>query len=143
MVNSYASSCRLPSESPSNDRCNDKTTSDFQYSGAFKPLRRGDVAAILGVSDRTLDNWQKSGKMPKSKGIEGCVYWHPEVFYSWLNQALQPSPGSDSAQVSCSGDSSPGRAEKSAQAPATRSQSTARVIAKNKERLAKMAAGGG
>jgi hypothetical protein len=63
------------------------------YPGAFKPLSREDVAGILGISIRTLENWVKQGRLPAPASIAGRRYWHPERFYAALNAMLQS--GSD------------------------------------------------
>jgi hypothetical protein len=60
---------------------------------AFKPLSKEDVAAILGVSTRTVENWRKEGRIPPSADIGGRVYWHPEVFFAGLNAALRGNIG--------------------------------------------------
>ncbi len=56
---------------------------------AFKPLSRHDVAAILGVSVRTIENWRREKRIPPSVEIGGRVYWHPEVFYAGLDATLR------------------------------------------------------
>ena len=56
---------------------------------AFKPLSRHDVAAILGVSVRTVENWRRDKLIPPSVDIGGRVYWHPELFYAGLNATLR------------------------------------------------------
>lgn len=59
------------------------------YPGAFKPLSREDVAGILGISIRTLENWVKQGRLPAPASIAGRRYWHPERFYAALDAMLQ------------------------------------------------------
>lgn len=56
---------------------------------AFKPLSRHDVAAILGVSVRTVENWRRERLIPPSVDIGGRVYWHPELFYAALDATLR------------------------------------------------------
>jgi hypothetical protein len=56
---------------------------------AFKPLSRNDVASILGVSVRTVENWRREKRIPPSFDIGGRTYWHPEVFYSSLSAMLR------------------------------------------------------
>jgi len=56
---------------------------------AFKPLSRHDVASILGVSVRTVENWRREKRIPPSYDIGGRTYWHPEVFYAGLNVTLR------------------------------------------------------
>lgn len=56
---------------------------------AFQPLSKDDVAAVLGVSTRTVENWRKDGRIPPSYEIGGRVYWHPEVFFAGLNAVLR------------------------------------------------------
>ena len=60
----------------------------FAHLGAFKPLTREDVATILGVSVRTVENWRKVGRIPMSVDIGGRVYWHPTVFFEGLSATL-------------------------------------------------------
>lgn len=69
------------------------------YPGAFKPLSREDVAGILGISIRTLENWVKQGRLPAPASIAGRRYWHPERFYAALDALLQQG-GSDQASQS-------------------------------------------
>lgn len=64
---------------------------------AFKPLTKDDIAEILGVSQRTIENWVNDGTVPVPKRLGNRVYWHPTVFYGWLEQRLsgaeEPEPG--------------------------------------------------
>jgi hypothetical protein len=66
---------------------------------AFKPLSRHDVAAILGVSVRTVENWRREQLIPPSVDIGGRVYWHPELFYAGLDAALRGNPVTAGAGV--------------------------------------------
>jgi hypothetical protein len=54
----------------------------------FKPLNRKDVANILDVSVRTVENWRREGRIPQPVEIGGRVYWHPGVFYAGLANIL-------------------------------------------------------
>lgn len=56
---------------------------------AFMPLNKQDVAQILGVSIRTVENFVSKGRMPAPAHIGARVLWHPDVFYAWLDQALR------------------------------------------------------
>lgn len=66
---------------------------------AFKPLSRHDVAAILGVSVRTVENWRREQLIPPSVDIGGRVYWHPELFYAGLDAALRGNAVTAGASV--------------------------------------------
>jgi excisionase family DNA binding protein len=55
---------------------------------AFKPLTKDDIAHVLGVSLRTIENWVNDGTVPAPKRLGNRVYWHPTVFYGWLEQRL-------------------------------------------------------
>lgn len=55
---------------------------------AFKPLTKDDIAEVLGVSLRTIENWVNEGALPAPKKLGNRVYWHPNVFYSWLEHRL-------------------------------------------------------
>ena len=106
----------------------------------FKPLTRQQVSEILGVSVRTLDNWQKASRMPRSVTIEGKVYWHPEIFYSWLDRKLR-SADHEGAGVPVAERDRATAAEKSLRQPERLSSAT-RAISRNRSLLASMAAGG-
>ncbi len=56
---------------------------------SFRPLTKSDVAEILGVSIRTIENLVKSQKMPAPGHVGGRALWHPEIFYSWLDKELR------------------------------------------------------
>lgn len=55
---------------------------------SFKPLSRDDVAAVLGVSLRTIDNWVSDGSLPAPAKLGNRSYWHPVAFYGWLDRRL-------------------------------------------------------
>lgn len=55
---------------------------------AFKPMTKDDVAEVLGLSLRTVENWVNDGTFPLPKKLGNRVYWHPDVFYSWLERCL-------------------------------------------------------
>lgn len=55
---------------------------------SFKPLSRDDVAAVLGVSLRTIDNWVNDGSLPAPAKLGNRSYWHPVAFYRWLDRRL-------------------------------------------------------
>jgi len=62
-------------------------------SNAFKPLSKADLADALGVSIRTVENWVNDGTLPAPSKLGNRVYWHPNIFYAWLDRCLS----SDSA----------------------------------------------
>ncbi|WP_092003216.1 helix-turn-helix transcriptional regulator [Paraburkholderia lycopersici] len=68
---------------------------------AFTPLSKQDVAAILGVSIRTVENFVARGRMPAPAHIGARVLWHPDVFYAWLDQALRSGGWSDDSDGAC------------------------------------------
>lgn len=55
---------------------------------AFKPLTKDDIADVLGVSLRTIENWVNERTLPAPKKLGNRVYWHPGVFYTWLEHQL-------------------------------------------------------
>jgi len=59
---------------------------------AFKPLTKDCVAGVFGVSTRTIENWVNEGLMPAPVCLGNRVFWHPDVFYSWLDQRLRVLP---------------------------------------------------
>lgn len=63
----------------------------------FKPLTKNDIADVLGVSLRTVENWVNDGTVPAPKKIGNRVYWHPNVFYAWLEQRLMNGVADEAA----------------------------------------------
>lgn len=57
-------------------------------SNAFKPLSKNDLADVLGVSIRTIENWVNDGTLPGPSKLGNRVYWHPNTFYAWLDRRL-------------------------------------------------------
>lgn len=55
---------------------------------AFKPLSKEDLADILGVSVRTVENWVNDRILPAPTKLGNRVYWHPVAFYGWLDKRL-------------------------------------------------------
>jgi excisionase family DNA binding protein len=57
----------------------------------FQPITREEAAGILQVSLSTLDNMVAAGVMPAPRSIQGSrrKYWHPQIFYPWLDQQLR------------------------------------------------------
>lgn len=64
----------------------------------YKPLTKEDVAALMSVSKRTIDNWISDNTLPMPTQIGRRIYWHPDVITTWLNERFQvkcteqPSP---------------------------------------------------
>lgn len=62
---------------------------------AFLPMTKEDVADVLRVTTRTIEKWVENKEMPAPAAIGGRVFWHPDVFYRWLEtRLLTPEPGS-------------------------------------------------
>lgn len=55
----------------------------------FVPMTKAAVAAVLDCTTRTIEIMMKSGEIPAPVRIAGHVFWHPEVFYTWLDNALR------------------------------------------------------
>ena len=53
-------------------------------SAPFRPLKKEDVADVLGVSVRTVENWVDDGLLIAPKKLGNRVSWHPTAFYGWL-----------------------------------------------------------
>ncbi len=60
----------------------------MNFAAAFKPLTKDDIADVLGVSGRTIENWVNDGTLPAPKRLGNRVYWHPGVFFGWLEHRL-------------------------------------------------------
>lgn len=55
----------------------------------FAPLTKEAVADVLCCTTRTIENMVNSGELPAPARIAGRVFWHPDVFYSWLDRTLR------------------------------------------------------
>ena len=64
-------------------------------SAPFRPLKKEDVADVLGVSVRTVENWVDDGLLIAPKKLGNRVYWHPTAFYGWLEQRLTEECAAD------------------------------------------------
>ena len=60
----------------------------------IQPITKEAAAKILTVSKRTIENWIADGSLLAPTSIGRRVYWHPDDFYSWLNQKLRGKPNS-------------------------------------------------
>lgn len=54
----------------------------------YTPITKEHAAHILSVSKRTIDNWLADGTLVKPSSIGRRIYWHPDVFYGWLDKRL-------------------------------------------------------
>lgn len=57
---------------------------------AFVPLTKDDVAKILRVSVRCVENWVNDGTLLPPGKIRNRVFWHPDLFFKWLEDHLAP-----------------------------------------------------
>lgn len=55
----------------------------------FSPLTKQDVAQVLNVTTRTIENWTAAGIVPAPTTLGGRVFWHPDIFYAWLDTRLR------------------------------------------------------
>jgi hypothetical protein len=56
----------------------------------------------LKKSVRTLEDWYGRSVMPQPAVVGGTCYWHPEIFFGWLDARLKgrawpPAAGSNGA----------------------------------------------
>jgi len=47
----------------------------------FEPVLKADAAAMLNVSERTIDNYIERGLCPAPVAFGFREMWHPDVFY--------------------------------------------------------------
>lgn len=107
-------------------------------SAAFKPMSKDDVADVLGVSLRTVENWVNDGTLPAPAKLGNRCYWLPSLFYSWLERRL--GGGAVAAVEVTHAVAAPGEAA-SAQAPqAAAPLPEAAQAAKPKKQVSKRAA---
>ena len=60
----------------------------------LQPLTKSDVQKLLGVSERTVENWIARGILPPPARIGGRrVYWARAVIERWLEEQLDPAQG--------------------------------------------------
>ncbi len=55
---------------------------------AFRPLRKEDIAEVLGIAVLTVDEWWSNGTIPMPVHIGKFPFWHPDAFYGWLERHL-------------------------------------------------------
>jgi predicted DNA-binding transcriptional regulator AlpA len=78
---------------------------------AFKPLSKEDLADVLGVSIRTIENWVNEGILPSPTKLGNRVYWHPNAFYAWLDRRLSAEPAMAEAAHDMVAEPQPARAK--------------------------------
>jgi Helix-turn-helix domain len=65
--------------------------------GKFDMLTKEDIATILQISVRTVENWVASGLLPAPGTIDGRRRWHSGQFYSFMEQRYFHQGGQPSA----------------------------------------------
>lgn len=55
----------------------------------FTPLTKEAVASLLGVTPRCIELWVEQGLLPRWRKIGNRCFWHPDVFYAWLDSHLK------------------------------------------------------
>ncbi|MFG6417327.1 helix-turn-helix transcriptional regulator [Roseateles sp. DC23W] len=55
----------------------------------FKPLTKEDVASLLDVTSRCIEQWVEQGLLPRWRKLGNRCFWHPDVFFSWLDTYLK------------------------------------------------------
>lgn len=69
----------------------------------YFPITKERAADIMSVSKRTVENWVADGTMLAPTTIGRRVYWHPDAFYSWLNQKFGFSEQAESPNAGVTG----------------------------------------
>lgn len=52
-------------------------------------LKKNDVARVLGVCIRTLENMVQAGSFPKGVQCGKSLYWHPQIARDWLDSQFE------------------------------------------------------
>ncbi|MCO6411941.1 MAG: helix-turn-helix domain-containing protein [Thiogranum sp.] len=66
---------------------------ECSVSQSLTPISKADLQEILGVSERTLENWVRDGTLPPPQRLGGRrVYWFKTVIEEWLREQLSPEP---------------------------------------------------
>lgn len=81
---------------------------------AFRPLSKEDLADVLGVSIRTIENWVNDGILPVPTKLGNRVYWHPNTFYAWLDRRLSADAATAEAVQDSATEPQPARAKSKA-----------------------------
>lgn len=55
----------------------------------FRPMTKADVAEVLGVCTKTVEAWERARIIPPGQRLGAFVFWHPHVFYAWLDKRLK------------------------------------------------------
>lgn len=55
---------------------------------SYQPITKEGAAEILSVSKRTIDNMLADGTLPRPAYIGRRLYWHPDIFFAWLDARL-------------------------------------------------------
>ena len=55
----------------------------------FRPMTKADVAEVLGVCTKTVEAWERARIIPPGQRLGAFVFWHPLVFYAWLDRRLK------------------------------------------------------
>lgn len=84
----------------------------------FRPMTKADVADVLGVCTKTVEAWERACIIPPGQRLGAFVFWHPHVFYAWLDKRLK---GEEPAHDAVAG---------AAAVPSTSEPSTTTVTAK-------------
>lgn len=97
----------------------------------FSPLTKKDVAQVLNVTPRTIENWTSEGIMPAPTTLGGRVFWHPDIFYAWLDTRLRE--GASTSAIATSEQNIPQKSKKATSRGATEQELLRR---QNSKRLA-------
>lgn len=65
----------------------------FSPVAPFTPVSKEDAASLLRVTERCIEQWVERGEMPRWRKIGHRSYWHPDVFYGWLEARLKSDEG--------------------------------------------------
>lgn len=105
---------------------------------AIEPITRERAAEILEVSIRTIDNYVRDSQIPMPVRLGGGrrLYWHPEIFYNWLDWALRGDGNNDLSSnvpgLSKMGPEAPGQIIAAGSPRSEPRQSNAKVVTKRK-----------
>jgi predicted DNA-binding transcriptional regulator AlpA len=113
----------------------------------FKPLMREDVVDVLNISLSTLDTMVCEGSIPLPRRIGSCrrLYWHPDVFFEWLDSYLRSDENAVRASSETESDADgertsrrPPKQDRSSARVAERSRATSSHEARQAEKMARM-----
>jgi predicted DNA-binding transcriptional regulator AlpA len=102
-----------------------------------KPLRRAELAELLGVTTKTIDNRRKTGELPPSFMCGAERLWRPQDVEAWMERRVQLELQRQSLAENAAKDTRPRALAAASEGPAAR-RTTKRVQSKESALLRRL-----